>query len=261
MGETYYYGNISDLVFQNNIFAHGGAWGLCVEQIHNVTAVHNVFADIQYHGMGFRDGATGVVRNNIFYNAGSNYWASDGGSVQGSHNILYTTEGVIPPGDFPDDLVNVDPFFVNPIADDYHILPGSPAIDSGMNVGVTTDLEGTPRPQGSGYDIGAYEFTPALELWGGSSNQAIYLAWRVNVALPLTTTWTIRYAGPPGDLPSPITGLPEAIRAITLTGLTNYIPYSITLNAMLDSTTYLTDTVTVIPTDIILYLPLVAKNP
>jgi len=261
MGEAAYYGDISDLVFRNNIFAHGGAWGMSVHQIQNVTVVHNVFADIQYHGIGFRDGATGVVRNNIFYNAGSNYWASDGGSVEGSHNILYTTEGLIRPEDFPDDLVNVDPLFADPAADDYHIRADSPAIDAGMNMGVTTDLEGTPRPQGGGYDIGAYEFTPALELWGMPSNQAIHLAWRVNLTLPVTATWTISYAGPPGDQPSPITGLPVPTRAFTLTGLANYVPYTVTLKAMLDSTPFLTDTVTVMPTDIILYLPAVIKDP
>lgn len=261
MGEAYYHDNISDLVFKNNIFAHGGAWGLCVEVIKNVTAVHNVFADIQYHGMGFRDGATGLVVDNIFYNAGSNYWASDGGSVQGSHNILYSTDSTISPGDFPDDMVNVDPRFVDAAADDYHLLADSPAIDAGLDMGVTTDLEGTLRPQGSGYDIGAYEFTPALELWGISVDQTIYLGWRANITLPLTTTWTISYDGPAGSQPSPITGLPEPTRAYTLTGVTNYTPYTVTLNAILGSTPFLTDTVTVMPTDIAIYLPSVLKLP
>jgi hypothetical protein len=39
------------------------------------------------------------------------------------------------------------------------LLLGSPAIDVGQTlVDVTTDLEGTPRPQGNAYDIGAYEY-------------------------------------------------------------------------------------------------------
>ncbi len=41
---------------------------------------------------------------------------------------------------------------------DYHLGEGSPAIDSGLEVPLTTDLDGCARPQGSGYDIGAYEF-------------------------------------------------------------------------------------------------------
>jgi hypothetical protein len=130
-----------------------------------------------------------------------------------------------------------------------------------MNVGVTADLEGTPRPQGLGYDIGAYEFAPALELWGMPSDQAIRLAWQVNLTLPVTATWTISYAGPPGDQASPVTGLSEPTRAYTLTGLANYVPYDITLNAILNSTPVLTDTVTVMPTDIYLYLPLLFKGP
>jgi hypothetical protein len=256
MGEAAYYGNTSDLIFRNNIFAHGGAWGLCVLQIRNVTVLHNVFADIQYHGAGFRDGATGVVRNNIFYNAGTNYWASEGGTVDGSYNLLYDTGGTIDANDFPDDLVNLDPLLSDPANDEYRPLPGSPAIDAGMNAGVASDIEGTSRPQGTGFDIGAYEFTPALVLSGVPASQAIYLAWSVNVTLPVTTTWEITYIGPPGDQPSPITGLAASTRGYTLTGLTNYMPYTITLNALLGSTSYLTGTVSVMPTDYMLHLPL-----
>jgi hypothetical protein len=255
MGSAAYHGNMSDLVFRNNVFAHGGAWGLCVYHIQNVTAVHNVFADIRYHGVGLREGATGEVRNNIFYNAGSNYW---GEGVTGSHNILYRSDGVIDPADYPDDLVNVDPLPVDPAGDDYDIQAGSPAIDAGMNVGVSTDIRGTPRPQGPAYDIGAYEFTPALVLKGVPADRAIRLTWSVNVTLPVTTTWQI------GTVPEtvgtelpPITGIVGATRAYTLTGLTNYVWYTVTLNAMLDGAPLLTDTVRAMPTDRFVYLPLI----
>ncbi len=41
---------------------------------------------------------------------------------------------------------------------DYHLRPGSPAVDAGQPIPwLMTDLEGNPRPQGSGYDLGAFE--------------------------------------------------------------------------------------------------------
>ena len=48
--------------------------------------------------------------------------------------------------------------FVNAGAHDYVLAPGSAAIDAGDAIaGVTTDRVGVTRPQGSGYDVGAYE--------------------------------------------------------------------------------------------------------
>jgi hypothetical protein len=96
----------------------------------------------------------------------------------------------------------------------------------------------------------------SLSLTGRPVDQAISLQWEANVTLPLTTTWTINYLGLPGDQPSPITGIPADTRRFTLTGLTNYTWYTITLTT---DPLWLSDTVTTMPTDQIMYLPAVWK--
>jgi Pectate lyase superfamily protein len=102
--------------------------------------------------------------------------------------------------------------------------------------------------------------TTEVALHAAPANGAINLRWEVTGILPAASTWQISYEGAPGSEPSPITGLPAATRSYTLTGLTNYEPYTVTLNAMLEGTPILTDTVTVIPTDIMLYLPAVIRG-
>jgi len=55
-----------------------------------------------------------------------------------------------------------DPAFVNPGAGDYHIRASSAAVDKGLDAGVNEDIDGTPRPIGYGYDIGADESEVSL---------------------------------------------------------------------------------------------------
>ena len=50
-----------------------------------------------------------------------------------------------------------DPCFVNPDAGDYHICSSSEAIDAGVDVGVTSDIDGQLRPWGTAPDLGADE--------------------------------------------------------------------------------------------------------
>lgn len=70
-----------------------------------------------------------------------------------------------PPGDVATWL-NDDPLFVDPTGGDYHIQPGSPAIDAGgnpqtelINQPINTDVDGDARPNAlsNGFDIGADE--------------------------------------------------------------------------------------------------------
>lgn len=49
-------------------------------------------------------------------------------------------------------------------ANDYYLSLNSPAIDNGIFIAeVTIDRDGVTRPQGSGYDIGAYEFGSVVD--------------------------------------------------------------------------------------------------
>jgi parallel beta-helix repeat protein len=51
--------------------------------------------------------------------------------------------------------------FVDPGSNNYQLKPGSPAIDKGTTLtDVPADILGVKRPQGAGYDIGAYEAVP-----------------------------------------------------------------------------------------------------
>jgi len=49
------------------------------------------------------------------------------------------------------------PQFVDPEGGKYTLEPGSPGHDSGTDSGVTECYDGTPRPKGAGYDMGAYD--------------------------------------------------------------------------------------------------------
>ena len=54
--------------------------------------------------------------------------------------------------------------FVDHTNGDFHLLQNAQAVDAGTNLVLPTvfeDLDNTPRPQGSGFDIGCYEFTNA----------------------------------------------------------------------------------------------------
>jgi len=106
-----------------------------------------------------------TIKNNIFYDVGSGigpYLGLDQASRSGldvGYNCVYMSDGRNPAGSpWPHDLWKVNPLFVNPASGDFHLQPNSPAIDAGVAVTIVTDdYDGNPRPQGAGYDIGAYE--------------------------------------------------------------------------------------------------------
>jgi hypothetical protein len=224
-----------------------------------------VVAESNYGAFGIGDSPYMTILNNIFYNNGSGAQVNDEASKVGlewDYNVHYPDFSWPPkqPEFDQHSLFGVDPRFVNPAAGDYRLGIGSPAIDRGVTRhAFNYDHAFTLRPQLTAWDIGAYEAVPQLALHGTPADRAIHLTWEVNAILPLTSTWLINYQTP-GSVYLPIAGLTNTLRAYTLPGLTNYEWYTVTLHAMLDDTSWLSDTVRVMPTDRFIYLPAVLKS-
>lgn len=88
-------GSISGVV-RNNIFVGdfiddpgSGGWGINAKYETILVVKNNYFMNINHHGAGFRFGAEGIVQDNWFYNAGSNYGAlTTDSKVIGGGNIM-----------------------------------------------------------------------------------------------------------------------------------------------------------------------------
>ncbi len=104
------------------------------------------------------------VRNNIICDFPNRaIWSTGNSGLVCDYNCAWNSDGSMPGGARqPHDLWAVDPRMVGMAGLDARLLPGSPCIDRGIPLpGVTDDFEGRARPSGSGFDIGAYEFTAA----------------------------------------------------------------------------------------------------
>jgi hypothetical protein len=88
----------------------------------------------------------------------------------------------------------------------------------------------------------------------------IYLDWAVNVTLPVTTTWRIDYYTQTANVYTATEPLSTTRSTVLTEHVHNFEWYTVTLNAMLDTTVVLSDTVVAMPTDISVYLPLVTKG-
>lgn len=142
------------------LIASNGRWALNIQDgAVNTTARNNILLnahpfrgsiDISFDSLpGFTDD----------HNAVMDRFTSDGGD-----SILTLVEWQQETGlDAHSFVATQAALFVDAGSDDFHLSPTSPALDAGeTRADVPTDIAGVARPQGAGFDIGAYERPVAL---------------------------------------------------------------------------------------------------
>ena len=130
----------------------------------NVTIANNT-ADTE--GSGFYNNNGGVSFRNTIVALNTGDGCAGGGYISQGHNLATTSDCLFLAGG---DVEVTDPQ-LGPLADNggptstHALMPGSPAIDHGDNVGCPpTDQRGVARPQNGHCDIGAFEAgTPPTE--------------------------------------------------------------------------------------------------
>jgi hypothetical protein len=125
----------------------------------NVNVYNGTFAYAS--GNGITASETCTIKNTVSYgNTGDDLNIASDKIVSGTNN-LFGDSAKAGSGTYTD--VAGTQWSINPkfkSATDYHLIPGSPAINAGMTTGVTEDFDGKSVPYSSATDIGAHEYIP-----------------------------------------------------------------------------------------------------
>jgi hypothetical protein len=100
-----------------------------------------------------------TLANNIIVSHTVGITVTAGATLSASHTLLWgnSSDPISGTG-----VITGAPLFVRPASQNYHLLPDSPAVDAGIDVGVLTDVDGDPRL--SAPDIGADEIVQKVYL-------------------------------------------------------------------------------------------------
>jgi hypothetical protein len=133
-----------NMAYNNLVWGNNGGIIVNFSTVSNTKVFNNVVYTNGSYGIYIGSGSTNTkVQNNIVYqNSGPAI------SNKGSGTLL------------SNNLIDIDPKFVNAAAADFRLKAGSPAINTGVTLSdVAKDYAGVSRPQGGSYDIGGYEYT------------------------------------------------------------------------------------------------------
>jgi hypothetical protein len=138
----------------NNTIVNNSNFGFRSNNASNVTLLNNIFAYNGSTDVLFQSGTTADSRAdyNLYYSSPKFNWGSSSYSSLSSWASSTGNDR---------NSFDANPGFVGLAGDDFRLNSSSIAIDAGTDVsayGLVSDIDGRPRPQGKGYDIGAYEY-------------------------------------------------------------------------------------------------------
>jgi hypothetical protein len=146
-------------VVSNNIIANSpqGVFAYSDWHIAAVDLIHNTLAN-NTEGINVGRNMTATLINNIIFDhdKGVTLSTAEGAAIISDNTLFWQNTD---DGFRGNSAVDGDPDFVNSANDDYHLGSSSAAIDAGIDSTITTDMDGTPRPNGIAPDIGADEYT------------------------------------------------------------------------------------------------------
>jgi len=121
----------------------------------SIVVKNNIFAENGEEDF-YESGVTSkyIVKNDLFYRSDGN----DTLYLNGTTFTLSELQNYLSSSGNPDNHVADDPDFSSPGSGNFHLQSTSPAIDAGVDVGLTEDYDGTSVPQNSIPDIGAFEY-------------------------------------------------------------------------------------------------------
>ncbi len=163
-----------DISFINNTCANAGngwgysqrpdPWGLHIANWANVTytgeiqITNNIFYESTEKCMYIHFVYVGLENLNLDYNC----WHKASGDMINYQGSEYTMmQFPIYQSETSQDQNSIaeEPLFVNLPENDFHLTENSPCVDAGDSINAPDfDFDGNPRPQGAGFDIGAYEY-------------------------------------------------------------------------------------------------------
>jgi hypothetical protein len=190
--DTFTYAASANTVIKNNFFST--TWGIVSTGITGLKVYNNSFYTNResIYGVGNSFLTNWDIQNNILYTASTSrtcilsgsttshpavmdnnhYYSPNTGAARQGPNVngpilSFTAWQGAAGGPWETNgqggnAASFNPLYVDAANGDLHLLPGSPAIGAGVDVGITDDIDGDARPLSGAFDMGADEFTATV---------------------------------------------------------------------------------------------------